>query len=145
MKNFKRLVATVLILAFCMFQYNANAQEEDEKTPYWYVTYHKLQWNRVDSLQKLASKYTKLIVAQAKKNGTILDYNFLIHHTGSDSNVVIMIKYPSWAAIGEGSGFGKAFKEIEPDKEKRDAISASYGWCFEGSTHTDTIYGDALE
>lgn len=144
MKNFKRLVATVLIMAFCMFQYNATAQE-DEKTPYWYVTYHKLQWNRVDSLQKLAAKYTKLIVAQAKKNGTILDYNFLIHHTGSDSNVVIMIKYPSWDAIDKGAGFGKAFKEIEPDEEKRKEIGKAYNWCFEGSTHTDTIYGDALE
>ena len=74
-----------------------------------------------------------------------MDYNFLIHHTGSASNVVIMIKYPSWAAIDKGAGFSKAFEEIEPDKAKRDAISASYGWCFEGSTHTDTIYGDAMD
>lgn len=109
------------------------------------MTYHKLQWNRVDSLQKLVKKYTTAIVAQAKKNGTILDYKFLVHHTGSASNVVVMIKYPSWSAIDKGSGFGKAFKEIEPDEEKRKEIGKAYNWCFEGSTHTDTIYGDALD
>lgn len=143
MKSFKISISAFLLVAFCLIQSNVSAQE-DEQTPYWYVSYYKVQWSRVDSLQKLVTKYTVPIVVQAKKNGSILDYNFLIHHTGSANNVVIMVKYPSWTAINEGAGFQKAFEEIEPDKTKRDAVTASFTWCFEGSTHTDTIYGDAM-
>ena len=144
MKSIKISISAFLLVAFCLFQSNVIAQES-EQTPYWYVTYQKVQWSRVDSLQKLITKYTVPIVAQAKKNGSILDFKILIHHTGSANNVVRMIKYPSWAAINEGPGFQKAFEEIEPDKAKRDAANESFSWVFEGSTHTDTIYTDAMD
>ena len=76
-------------MAFCFIQTNASAQNEKE-TPYWYVSNYKVNWAKVDSLQGLVTKYTVPIVAQAKKNGTILDYHFLIHHTGNTNNVKIV-------------------------------------------------------
>jgi len=144
MKSFKITISALLLFAFCLFQSNANAQDAED-TPYWYVSYYQIQGSRVDSLSKLVAKYTARAVAMLKKNGRILDYNFLIHDTGSADNVVIMIKYPSWDAIDEGAGFGQAQREIEPDEAIRDAINAAFNWCFEGSTHTDTIYRDAMD
>ena len=66
-------------------------------------------------------EYTPAVVAAAKKNGTILDYKMLMHHTGDEYNVVTMTKFPSWASL-ESMAWGwwdETYKLIEPDKDKR--------------------------
>ena len=121
------------------------AQEEEKKdVPYWYVMSCKIPWERIDSLKNMVKQYNVPIVAEQKKSGKILDYNFLIHHTGDEYNVVIMIKFPSWDAINDGTGFGAAYEIVVPDKEERDRVDEGWLWAFDGFQHIDNIYIDAM-
>ena len=116
----KSLIIIFLVLFIPSF---LMAQEEEKKdVPYWYVMSFKVPWDRIDSLKNMVKQYTIPVVAEAKKSGKILDYNLLIHHTGDEYNVVIMTKFPSWSAIGEGAGFGAAMEIVIPDKEDRDKM-----------------------
>jgi len=137
----------LLLITFFLFSTFSiiNAQEEPKTdTPYWYVTSHKVNWDRLDSLQKLISMYTVPVLKDAKKSGKFLDYKIMIHHTGEDYNVIIMTKFPSWASLEKRSmGFSDAFKVFEPDEEKRKKVFAEWNWCFEGSVHIDNIYTEA--
>ena len=133
----------MVVMVFAAF--TTSAQEKE--TPYWYVSSYKVPWAKTDSLKTLVTMYTNPIVAQAKKMGRILDYHLLIHHTGGEYNVVIMVKYPSWTAIGKGAGFADAFKVIESNEAKRNAAIGSFNWVFEGSgsVHMDNIYTEATQ
>ncbi|MEN8119434.1 MAG: hypothetical protein ABFS35_03770 [Bacteroidota bacterium] len=136
------LSLAMLLPAFSTIQ----AQEKKKKEKaYWYVSSYKVPWANIDSLQKLVKKYTIPIIAEAKKRKTLLDYKILIHHTGDEYNVVIMMKYPSWAAIGKGSGLQAAFEAIESNKAKRDSINAAFAWLFDGSVHKDNIYREITD
>ncbi len=140
----KRFMVGVILVGFFSAYSTVLAQGDQAKdTPYWYTSSHRVQWARVDSLQKLVKTYTIPTVAQSKKMGRILDYRLLVHHTGGEYNVVIMIKYPSWAAINAGAGFGDAFKAIEPNEAKRKVATDGFNWVFEGSVHVDNIYIEA--
>jgi hypothetical protein len=142
----KTIILTLLFAGLFSAQSTVQAQEEEnQETPYWYVLSFKVPWAKVDTLEKLVEKYTVPIVAEAKKRGTILDYKFLIHHTGDEYNVVVMQKYASWATIDEGPQFNAAFEAIEPDKSKRDEVNKSFDWIFEGTVHKDNIYREISE
>jgi len=144
MKTSKTIIVALFTAVLFLIYSNVIAQEEETKeTPYWYVGSFRVPWAKVDSLQKLVKEYTIPVVAEAKKRGTILDYHLLIHHTGGEYNVVIMTKFPSWAAIDEGAGFRAVFETIELDKAKRDSVRASFNWVFESATHKDNIYREA--
>ena len=105
----------------------------------------KVSWNKIDSLKNMAKKYTIKVVDEAKKSGKILDYNFLMQHTGDEYNVVIMTKFPSWDAMGDGDGFGAAMEIVIPDKEERDRAVEGWQWVFDGYQHIDNIYIDAMD
>lgn len=140
----KRSMLGFMLVVFFSANSTVLAQGEQPKdTPFWYTSSHRVQWSRMDSLQKLVKTYTMPIVAQSKKMGRILDYRLLVHHTGGEYNVVIMIKYPSWAAISAGAGFADAFKVIEPNEAKRKVATDGFTWVFEGSVHVDNIYTEA--
>lgn len=141
MKKGKAFVSTLLLFTLLATFSTLIAQEDSKKgTPYWYVSSHKIAWEKVDSLQSLIKLYTIPILAEVKKDGGLLDYKVLIHNTGDEYNVVIMSKYPSWAAIDKGAGWGAAFKKIEPDKAKRKKVSDAFNWVFRGRVHIDNIY-----
>jgi len=133
----RMVLAVLLILIFIP---SLIAQEkEKEDTPYWYVTYYKVDWAKIDSIKTLIKEYTLPSVEEAKKMGTLLDYKVFIHHTGDQHNVVIMMKYPSWVAIDEFS-FAEPFKIIEPDEEKRKKIYATMYRLIPYENHYDNIY-----
>ena len=116
MKTSKTIIFVVLLAVLFSAQSTVLAQEEkSQETPYWYVTSNKVSWAKVDSLEKLVKKYTVPTVAELKKTGIILDYHMFRHHTGGEYNIVILIKYPSWAAINVDGIFRTAFEAIEPD------------------------------
>ena len=122
------------------------AQEEEKKdVPYWYVMSIKIPWERIDSLQTLVKKYTVKVTAEAIKSGKILDYKFLIHHTGDEYNVVIMTKFPSWDSMGDLTTMQTAQELVIPDKEERDKVNGGWQWIFEGTQHIDNIYSDAFD
>jgi len=138
----RRLVGSLVLLMLAV-SFSTTAQEKE--TPYWYVTSYKVDWSKIDSLSTLTKLYTNPVAAQAKKMGRILDFRVLIHHTGGEYNVVRMIKYPSWAAMGKGMGWADAFKVVEPTEANRKAVNASFSWIFAPLVHIDNIYGEATE
>ena len=121
---------------------DVRAQDGDEaeqaEAPWIYITSHKIPWSRVDSLTKLNKLYP--VIAKAKENGTILDYHMIVHQYGDEYNVLVVRVYESWESMGEGSGFGAAFEELEPDEERRAEVNAGYNWVFAGTVHKDNIY-----
>lgn len=118
-------------------------EQEEEEQAYWHVQLYQIPWERVDSLQTLTERYTDQVVAGAKEAGSILDFKVLIHNMGDEYNVVEMTKYPSWAAIEEGRGFGAVAEELW-DEEQREAIIDGFSWVYEGNNaHKDLIYTEA--
>jgi len=134
----------IILLALFIPSFLLAQEEEKKDVPYWYVSSHKIPWEKIDSLQAMVKKYTVPAVAEAKKSGRILDYNILIQHTGDEYNVVTMTKFPSWAAIDEGAGWGAAMKIVVPDKEERNKAWAGWRWVFEGVPRIHNIYVDAM-
>ena len=120
----------------------AHAQDGDEaeapEAPWIYMTSYKIPWSRVDSLSKLNKLYP--VVAKAIENGTVRVSHMIVHHTGGEYNVVIVNVYESWESMGEGNGFGAAFRELEPDADRRAEVNAGYNWVFADTDHTDNIY-----
>jgi len=131
----------IIILAVMFISVNLLAQEEQvDEVAYWYTSSIKIPWPKIDSLQQLYKLYTIPIMEEAKKNGSILDYHILIHHTGDEYNVVTMTKFPSWAAINEGASTRQYLEKFIPEKEKRDEILAAFRSILSGYYHIDNIY-----
>lgn len=133
----KVILSVLLILLFIPSLIAQDKEKED--TPYWYVSYFKVDYAKLDSIETMVKEYTLPTVEVAKKKGLLLDYKVLIHHTGEEHNLVIMMKYPSWAAIDEFS-FTESFKIIEPDEEKRKKGYATWGRLIPYKNHYDNIY-----
>ena len=113
-------------------------EAEEAEAPWVYISAYKIPWSRVDSLTKLNKLYP--VVAKAMENGTILEYHMIVHHTGDEFNVLIVRVFESWESMGEGSGFGAAFEELEPDEARREEVNAGYSWVFADTEHRDNIY-----
>lgn len=142
MKSNKVFLILSLVVVFTVAP-NLKAQEKKD-VHYWYVSSYKIPWSKIDSLNKFVKKYTIPVVEEAKKQGYILDYNLLIHHTGDEYNVVIMNKYSSWEEMGKGNRFNKVMEKLYPDNAKRDSINSKIRWIFENPVHIDNIYRDAM-
>lgn len=141
MKKGKTFISTLLLFTlFATFSTLIAQEDPKDETPYWYVSSYKIAWEKADSLQTLVKLYTIPILAEVKKAGGLLDYKVLIHNTGDEYNVVIMSKYPSWAAIDKEAGWSAAFKMLEPDEAKRKKVYDTFNWVFDGSVHIDNIY-----
>ncbi len=139
-----RVIISLLVIILLIPCLGFAQDKEKENTPYWYNSYCKINYTKVDSLIKLEKEYGILVAAEAKKQGKILEHHTLIHHTGDEYNVVFMTKYPSWCVMEKG-WFNAVFKEIEPNKDKRDAYNDAYDWVFEGSPHYDGIYTEVTK
>lgn len=136
-------IAIALVLCTTQGLVAQQMEQEEEQQAYWHVQLYQIPWERVDSLQSLTEQYTDQVVAGAKEAGSILDFKLLIHNMGDEYNVVEMTKYPSWAAIQEGRGFGPVAEELW-DEEQREAIMDGFAWVYEGNpAHKDYIYTEA--
>ena len=141
MKTILRISFVIVLL--CLFALPVQAQDKEKKeTSYWYVSYSKVTGAKVDSLVNFSKKYLIPIAEETKKKGTILDYKMLIHHTGTEYNVVYMVKYPSFSTMeyGIAGWLLPTFKEMEPDKEKQMAFRAAQQYVTDGFIHYDEIY-----
>lgn len=140
-----RLAVVGLLSVIALFSTSElMAQETDDSTPYWYVSHYQMAWPKVDSLTSLEKEYSPQIreVVTPEETG-VLDRKVLIHDTGTKWNVVIMTKYPSWAAIREEPSVN-VVERVFPGEEG-ERINEAYGWVFEGATHYDAIYIEAEE
>lgn len=120
---------------------DAVAQEEADDTAYWYVSHYQIPWAKVDSLVSLEKTYSPQIrEATTPEQTGVLDRKLLIHDTGTEYNVVIMTKYPSWNAIRAETD---VLELVFPDEAERSTIQEAYGWIFEDTDHRDAIYVEA--
>ena len=121
------------------------AAQQETDSPVWYVSHYKVPWARVDSLVTLEQQYAQRVREELTPEQTgILDRKVLIHDTGTEWNVVIMTKYPSWAAVREEPPVN-AMETLWPDEEERERIQAAFNWVYEGTEHRDAIYREASE
>ena len=140
MKTILRIGIVVVLL--CLIAFPIQAQDKEKKeTPYWYASYSKIEWAKVDSLVKFAEKYLTPIAEKAIKKGRILDYHLLLHHTGGEYNVTYMAKYPSFAAMENGWGWlTKTYYEMESDEKLQKEFQAERAYVMNGFIHYDEIY-----
>lgn len=138
MKTDKMIILAIIV---ALSVPNLAAQEkEKEAKPYWYASFFSLSdWDRIDSLKNIKKEYIDAISKDAIKQGKILDYKILFHHTGDINSVVVLTKHPSWCSIEE-NWFSATYKEMEPDEEKRKEFWDALSWVYEGAKHYDCIY-----
>ena len=134
-----RVIISLLVIILLIPCLGFAQDKEKEDTPYWYVTYAKIAFAKMDSLVKFRNEYVLPIIAEAKKKGAILDNKLLLHHTGTEYTAVYMTKFPSWAAIDE-AWMNDALKAIEPDKEKRKVFWDTQWYLLDEFIHYDEIY-----
>lgn len=138
-KTVIRVIVAVLVILLFIPSLVIAQDKEKEDIPYWYVMYTKVAFAKMDSLVKFRNEFVVPIIAEAKKQGSILDNKLLLHHTGTEYTVVFMIKYPSWCAI-EGNWMNDALNAIEPDKDKRKVFWDTQSYLLDGFIHYDEIY-----
>ncbi len=139
MKTFTFLLVFLLVVGL---QETAYGQEQEDTQPWVYMSEFQIPWSRVDSLMKLEnlSDTEWKWYEKAKEMGYILDFRFMIHHTGDQWNVRYEWVYPSWEAMNK-TGWAKEVSEaVEPDSAKREAVFAGYNWVFKDVIHRDQIY-----
>ncbi len=114
------------------------AQEQDT-LPWVYTSFFKIPWERVDSLTELQKLYPWR--EKAKEMGCHLDRQVLVHHTGSEYNIVIMTTYATWKDMAPGGGCGqRVFEALEPDSTRRAEVNAGFNWVYTDVEHRDVIY-----
>ena len=132
------IVAVLVILLFIPCLVMAQDKEKED-TLYWYVSYAHIAFAKMDSLVKFRNEYVIPIIAEAKKQGTILDNKLLLQHTGSEYTAMFMTKYPSWCKIERG-WMSDALKVIEPNEAKRKEFWDTIQYLRDGFFRCDEIY-----
>ncbi|MFC1527186.1 hypothetical protein ACFL5D_00380 [Candidatus Neomarinimicrobiota bacterium] len=142
-KSIIRIIVAVFVVLIFMPN-SMIAQNKDNAIHYEIVQYH-VDRAKIDSLKVLENQYYTKIISEAKRSGLIIDSVLLIMKVGDNEyNVVEVTKYPSWSAI-DGFSWDDAFKSVEPDKKKRDAVDEAYEWFFEGKDRISAIYYEAAD
>ncbi len=129
-------VAAAMILALPA----TTTAQDDDADPYWYVSVYSVPWSMVDSLGKLIDKDMVLVEA-AIERGHFVESKTLIHHTGSEWNVVFMTKYADWASIDANPGLAGIAEEMW-GAEARQARGDAYNEIFGDGAHRDYIYNE---
>ncbi len=145
-KTIIRVIVVGLVILLFIPSLTIAKDKEKEDNIYWKIIHYKVDETKVDSLKILEEKYYKPIIAEAIKMGLLLESVLLIRETGNEYNVVVINKYPSWAAIEKIRDWEIAHKAIEPDKKKRDAVNEAYEWVFDGSKDAySNLYYEATD
>lgn len=133
-----RLTTLCLICCLGLTTFSVAQDEAEAPTPYWYVSYYEIDWAKTDSLFKLWEKTQPVRDLQVER-GEMLAWIPLVHHSGQEHNVVMMTKYPSWAAMNADSD---AFRTVFTDSTERSMINSGFNWVFGDGAHDDVIYGE---
>ncbi|MDZ7692140.1 MAG: hypothetical protein U5K69_13580 [Balneolaceae bacterium] len=144
----EKIIICILTVAFFGLTWGTSdvqgQDQENEETPYWYVSEYKIPFAKVDSLRTL-NEMANPVYQKAIDEGYILDYKVFIHHTGGEYSVVLLTQYPSWDAIGEGRRFDEVDQIAIPDSVKRQKIIDGFNWVYEGAAHRDNIYTEVTD
>lgn len=134
-------IVLALSLAAVVPNRSSSQQTAPAKEAYWTVAYYQVDWPKVDSLTKLVRMYQLPVVDEVKKSGLLLDYRVLIHYMAGRDNVVVMMKFTSFAAIHDNNAiFQAALLRVQPDSIKRKAVLDGFNYVFGNGLHRDEIY-----
>ena len=139
MKTFAFLMVIFLVVGL---QETAFGQEQEDTRPWVYMSEFQIPWSRIDSLMKLETVIDTewKWYEKAKEMGYIIDFRFMIHHTGDEWNVKNEWVYPSWEAMNKSDWMKQVSETVEPDSVKRETVYAGFEWVFKDVIHRDQIY-----
>jgi len=138
----KKFAYLLVILMLAALHKTAFGQENQDNWPWVYMSEFQVPWSRIDSLMKLENITDKEWnwYEKAKEMGHIIDFRFMLHHTGDEWNVRYEWVYPSWEAMNKSDWMKEVSEAVEPDSTKRKPINEGYQWVFKDVTHRDQIY-----
>ena len=133
----RRMLWPLVALTCLVVGFTVGFAQQQQPTPYWYVTQYQVDFRVADSLSKLI-KATSAVREEWKRTGVILEDRWLLHHTGGEWNVLHVRKYPSWAAITDNAPMA-AIRKVFPDSTRRAAVERAFQEILNGA-HRDDIY-----
>ena len=113
----KRLMMAVSVVACWLFS-PAQAQEHFTEGPVWVINYYRIEPDRGDDYLKWLRAKALPSMAEAKKQGLVLDYKFFFNTARRDEkdwDIAIADLFPS---------YGKALDYSAEDEAKDKAIAA---------------------
>lgn len=137
----RRIVGAVALSALSLVSgYTLGNAQQQVHPGFWYVTQYQLDFQKVDSLQKLIRTYSIALADEAKKSGTLLDEKWMIHHTGTEYNVLQMRHWRNWEALNADTTIGRAMRRLWPDSGRRVDINRAFAEMLSAAPHRDAIY-----
>jgi hypothetical protein len=67
---------------------------------------------------------------ELKRSGHVLEDRWLLHHCGSEWNVLHIQKFRNWSAINDNAPVLAAFRKVVPDSTRREAITKAFAGIF---------------
>jgi hypothetical protein len=137
----RRSVGVIAVAVGCVLAGYAIGYAKQQPQPgFWYISQYQVDWRMADSLQKLLRAYTIPIADEAKKAGNLLDDKWLIHHTGTEYNVMHLRHMRTWEALNNDTTVRVATRRLFPDSVQRATFSRAFTGIFQGGGHRDAIY-----
>lgn len=134
-----RIAWPLVAIACLLVGFTFGFAQQQQPTPYWYVSQYQIDFRLTDSLSKLI-KATSGVREEWKRAGLLPEERWLLHHTGSEWNVLHIRKYPSWAAIADQTPLMSAMRKVYPDSVRRAALEKAFQGIFDEARHRDDIY-----
>jgi hypothetical protein len=138
---------SIPLLAGLLFVAAPSATAQDG--PVFYMTQHKIQASRVDSLIALITKYDIPWHGIVADNVDGYKRWHMRHDTGNEYNFMTVTMYPDWDMVrGDeipfddyapqlAASMGMTMEELDAEDER---VGPAFEWAYEGSQHTDQIW-----
>ncbi len=135
----RRILWPLGAIACLLVGFTFGFAQQQQPTAYWYVTHFQVDFRLTDSLSRLLKANTG-VRDELKRSGNLLEERWLLHHTGSEWNVLRIRKFPNWAAINDNAAVTAAVRKVFPDSAQRAANNRAFQGIFQASPHRDGIY-----
>lgn len=137
----RHVAAAATLSAVSLFGGYAVGHSEQQVHPgFWYVSQYQVDFRKIDSLQKLLRTYQIPLAEEARKAGVLLDEKWMIHHTGTEYNVLHLRHLRNWEAINGDTTVGNARRRLWPDSGRRADINRAFAEIYGAAPHRDAIY-----
>lgn len=135
----RRMGWPLVAIACLLVGFTVGFAQQQQPTPYWYVSQYQVDFRLTDSLSKLLKLGTG-VTDELKRTGHLLEERWLLHHTGNEWNVLHIRKYPNWAAVNDNAPVAAAVRKVFPDSVRRAAVEKAWQGIFQEAAHRDGIY-----
>ena len=135
--------AALLLLAGLVLAATPPAVAQDDEAVY-YMTQHKIQPSRMDSLITLTSELDIPWHNFVAENVDGYQRYFMRHDTGNEYNFMVVTRYPDWDTM-DSVPYDELFPQFAASMgTEPDALDEKYRpgfeWAYEGAQHMDQIW-----